>query len=247
VAPTEKSRSGRKISSSLVAMSSAAVLAVYTAGYLKTKPAADQLDVAAAQRRVAEPPAPTVAEAPLPPSQSARIEIPPRSPGSRVASARPATTDSLPESPTAPALSAPATGSEVTATIAAPGANVPPAPDIAAAPQLSVAESAPPAGEPPAAAPVPPAVERGPYKDGSYTGWGYSRHGDIEATVTVEGGRIVSAVISKCQTRYSCGVVDLLPGQVLGRQRAKVDFVSGATQSSYAYEDAVAQALGKAQ
>jgi uncharacterized protein with FMN-binding domain len=87
---------------------------------------------------------------------------------------------------------------------------------------------------------------RGPYTDGTYTGWGYSRHGDIEATVVVQGGRIASAEISQCRTRYSCSVVAHLPGQVISRQRAAVDFVSGATQSADAYEDAVREALAKA-
>src|SRR5215472_5037520 len=56
------------------------------------------------------------------------------------------------------------------------------------------------------------------WKDGTYTGWGFSRHGNIEATVVVSGGRIEKAVISQCRTRYSCGVIDLLPGQVVERQ-----------------------------
>src|SRR5213075_1248383 len=49
-----------------------------------------------------------------------------------------------------------------------------------------------------AAAPAAPK-----YKDGSYTGWGTSRHGDIEATVVISAGRIQSARISQCWTRYS--------------------------------------------
>src|SRR5215467_4782015 len=32
------------------------------------------------------------------------------------------------------------------------------------------------------------------WKDGKYTGWGYSPHGNIEASVTVEGGRIANAI-----------------------------------------------------
>ena len=84
------------------------------------------------------------------------------------------------------------------------------------------------------------------WKDGTYTGWGFSRHGNIEAAVTVEGGRIVSAIISQCRTRYSCGVIELLPGQVVLRQSPDVDYVSGATQSADAFYEAVVAALGKA-
>ncbi len=84
------------------------------------------------------------------------------------------------------------------------------------------------------------------WKDGTYTGWGFSRHGDIEAAVVVEGGRIASATISQCRTRYSCSVIDMLPPQVAIRQSPDVDHVSGATQSADAFYGAVVAALDKA-
>jgi uncharacterized protein with FMN-binding domain len=84
------------------------------------------------------------------------------------------------------------------------------------------------------------------YKDGTYSGWGTSRHGDIEATVEIKNGRIMSAEISQCRTRYSCSRISQLPPQVLARQSAEVDYVSGATQSSDAYYYAVVEALKKA-
>lgn len=84
------------------------------------------------------------------------------------------------------------------------------------------------------------------WRDGSYTGWGYSRHGNIEATVMIEGGRIASAIISQCRTRYSCSVIDRLPPQVARRQSPDVDYVSGATQSADAFYGAVVEALNKA-
>jgi uncharacterized protein with FMN-binding domain len=94
------------------------------------------------------------------------------------------------------------------------------------------------------AAPVPPATSG--WKDGTYTGWGYSRHGNIEAEVVIEGGRIASAIISQCRTRYSCSVIDRLPPQVAKRQSPDVDYVSGATQSADAFYGAVVEALSKA-
>ena len=84
------------------------------------------------------------------------------------------------------------------------------------------------------------------WKDGTYTGWGFSPHGNIEATVTIEGGRIASAVISQCRTRYSCAVIDTLPPEVAQRQSPDVDYVSGATQSADAFYEAVVAALDKA-
>ena len=98
-----------------------------------------------------------------------------------------------------------------------------------------------------------PAVPR--YKDGMYLAWGSCPHGDIEVSVSIEGGKIASTAISQCLTRYSCswiapkipgGGLPDLPSQVVERQGPKVDYVSGATESSYAFADAVAAALSKA-
>lgn len=94
----------------------------------------------------------------------------------------------------------------------------------------------------PAPAPAPSKV----WKDGKYTGWGFSPHGNIEAAVTIVGGRIASAVISQCRTRYSCAVIDTLPPQVAQRQSPDVDYVTGATQSADAFYEAVVAALDKA-
>ena len=90
------------------------------------------------------------------------------------------------------------------------------------------------------------ATQRGEYRDGTYLGWGSCRHGDIQASVVIEGGRIASAAIAQCRTRYSCSWIDMLPGQVVSRQSTNVDYVSGATQSTDAFADAVAEALSKA-
>jgi uncharacterized protein with FMN-binding domain len=84
------------------------------------------------------------------------------------------------------------------------------------------------------------------WKDGAYTGWGFSRHGNIEATVAIANGRIQTAAISQCRTRYSCGVIEPLPGQVVERQSPDIDYVSGATQSADAFYEAVVAALQKA-
>jgi uncharacterized protein with FMN-binding domain len=83
-------------------------------------------------------------------------------------------------------------------------------------------------------------------RDGVYSGWGTSRHGDIQASVEVKDGRIVSATITQCLTRYSCSWIADLPGQVVKRQSPEVDIVSGATQSTDAFYSAVVEALSKA-
>ena len=84
------------------------------------------------------------------------------------------------------------------------------------------------------------------WKDGSYSGWGTSRHGDIQATVVIADGRIASATIAQCLTRYSCSWISALPPQVVSRQSAEVDYVSGATQSTNAFYTAIVEALSKA-
>jgi uncharacterized protein with FMN-binding domain len=85
------------------------------------------------------------------------------------------------------------------------------------------------------------------WRDGAFTGYGTSRHGDIEATVVIEGGRITSATISQCLTRYSCSWISHLQGQVVARQSPNVDYVSGATESANAFFYAVFEALLKAE
>jgi uncharacterized protein with FMN-binding domain len=114
---------------------------------------------------------------------------------------------------------------------------------VAASPAPAITTAAaPPPPAPPASGPATPVT----YKDGKYSGWGTSRHGDIEATVVIENGRIASASISQCYTRYPCSWIVALPPQVAARQSPEVDFVSGATQSTNAFYYAVIEALSKA-
>ena len=73
-----------------------------------------------------------------------------------------------------------------------------------------------------------------------------NRHGDIQAVVVIQDGRIASATIAQCLTRYSCSVIAKLPPQVAERQSPETDYVSGATQSTNAFYYAVVEALSKA-
>jgi uncharacterized protein with FMN-binding domain len=125
----------------------------------------------------------------------------------------------------------------------APAADVVPEP-AAPAPSPAITEYEPPPAPSAPEAPAPAVEAR--FKDGAYLGWGYCRHGDIQASVVVEAGRITSATIARCLTRYSCSWIEALPGQVVSRQSPEVDYVSGATESTDAFHDAVADALSKA-
>lgn len=91
-----------------------------------------------------------------------------------------------------------------------------------------------------------PAPKTGTYKDGTYTGSGTSRHGGVDVSVVVQGGKIVSANVSRCQTRYPCSYITSLASQVVSRQGPPVNLISGATDSSTAYKQAVTSALSNA-
>lgn len=248
-----QSGSNKKVANSLVALSSAAVLAVYAAGYTRTRSAANRFEAESAERRPSvsraapDPPAaepsPAVPATPLPASadrksgvMASEVSVPATARVPAPAAAPSPTGTPAPSSTDAPAT-APVAGQA--AEPAAPAVDpkpeaasaVPPAPAPAAAPAPTV---------PPAAPPVPV------WKDGTYLGWGSSRHGDIQASVVIEGGRIASATIAQCLTRYSCAVIDRLPPEVAQRQSPEVDYVSGATQSTNAFYYAVVDALGKA-
>jgi len=220
--------SQKKIANSLVTLSSAAILTVYAAGFLKTRAAAALLDEASNDRRPPGPmPAPATAGETVPP---APIEPPaPVSPAPVVAKS-PAVVMAVPKKVSPKAVATPVAEATPTAEPAAPVATV-------------VTEPEKPV-EPPE--PVALLMPKEAYKDGTYLGWGSSRHGDIQASVTVTNGRFVSASIAKCLTRYSCSWVAHLPPQVVTRQSPEVDYVSGATQSANAFYWAVVDALKKA-
>ncbi len=216
---TKKTNGGsRRIASSLVALGSAVITAVYATGYVRTLPAADQIAAASAAEAAqqasttADSPTalPTVTIAPTP-SPSPTSTVPPFNPF------------------TSPYIRRGTGGSTGTSAAQPPAASQAPAPNPTATP--SSASSATTAK----------------YKDGTYTGVGYSPHGGVQVSVVVKGGKIVSADVTGCSTRYPCSVVDGLPQEVVSQQTYQVDYVSGATDSSMAYQGAVEQALAQAQ
>ena len=228
------SRSSQKVANSLVAMSSAAVLAVYAAGYVRTRPAADRLAKQAVERSLAreaparlvvEPVAGPVAEVPTP-----RAMPHPKAKPVIAAIPKVETTPVQQEEMATPKV-------ETVAPVIVP----PPAPIVAPVVEQAAVVPAAPVSANPAA----PAVKV--WRDGKFVGWGGSRHGDIQATVVIEGGRIVSAQITDCQTRYPCDVIEKLPGQVVSRQSPNVQRISGATESADAFYSAVYFALQQAQ
>jgi uncharacterized protein with FMN-binding domain len=243
---------GQWLKSNLVSLGSAAVLAVYAAGFERTKAAAARFNDESAGRRRAAPIRTTGEIGALTPRESASAPAVVSQPTSVAekpvsskktasdtaampsvaVSSHPAETSTPAEKPTAepPVASAPAMARDSTS----------PAPKVEA--PIAVTRPAPAAPQPDTTQAETQLVR----KDGTYTGWGTSRHGDIQATVQIKDGKIVFAAITECLTRYSCSWIAALPPQVLARQSPEVDFVSGATESTNAFYYAVVQALNKA-
>ena len=212
-----ESGSNKKVANGLVALSSAAVLAVFAAGYTRTRAAADRFAVQTDARRPVIPAAPAA------------------TPLITAASTKPAATRYRSRHRTKP-RAAPGVRRQAGGPVRLRPRPIPAAP-------VSAAEPVPVVIAPPEPPPPPPAPR---YKDGTYLGWGTSRHGDIQASVVIEDGRIKSATIAQCLTRYSCNVIADLPPQVAQRQSPETDYVSGATQSANAFYYAVVDALSNA-
>jgi uncharacterized protein with FMN-binding domain len=68
----------------------------------------------------------------------------------------------------------------------------------------------------------------------------------MQVTVQVSGGKIVSAAVTSCHTRYPCSDVDSLVSAAVQNQAIPTTNVSGATDSSRAYKQAVSNALAQA-
>jgi uncharacterized protein with FMN-binding domain len=98
----------------------------------------------------------------------------------------------------------------------------------------------------PAPGAVASATAASGYKDGTYVGSGNSRHGGMQVQVVIQQGKITSANVISCFTRYTCSYVDQLVSEVLSKQSAPTNYVSGATDSSRAYRQAVTNALKQA-
>jgi uncharacterized protein with FMN-binding domain len=261
----------KKVANSVVALSSAAVLAIYGTGYARTRAAADRFAQQAAERRPHIPAsrgdgetlalalsAPPVAAALIPANDTmaepataaakplvpevekkaeppvANPEVDAAKPGTLAKEAPARTTVKATEEYAAPATASPAAESAVTEGGRAQVTQVPELPAV-------------PAPAPPPALPAPAQdAAKALYKDGTYYGWGTSRHGDIQAAVVIESGRIAVARVERCLTRYSCSWITPIPPRILVKQGTTYDYVSGATESSDAFQDAVSEALSQA-
>jgi uncharacterized protein with FMN-binding domain len=219
---------------SLLTLGTAAAIAVYAAGYMRTRGAADAFAAETGDHRP-----PHIAS-----SSTSAADVADSVAIAAIASGV--------RSPTKPTIVAAKAAKKTANNRVATGKKKPPSVPTVVAAVPAPTQPAPATAEPApiAAAPVdPPKPAEAPrkgLKDGVYRGYGTSRHGDIEAELEIKDGRISAAKISQCLTRYSCSWISQLPSQVVARQSAEVDYVSGATESSDAFYLAVAEAIGKA-
>lgn len=226
-----------RISNELVAASCAAVLAVYAAGYWRTRDESRRIDIRAQERRAAQPAASPANSTPalVQPVTPSTAPEPGTSRAMGTMQAVAATTPPKETLESIPATSPPE---------ASPSATAPPATPVANASAAAVAFADQPE---PAPMPDPPPVPVASWRDGTYTGWGTSRHGDIKAQVVIRDGRIVEAGIASCETRYPCDVIGDIIAQPVARQSPEVDHVSRATESADAYYYGLVEALKEAQ
>ncbi len=239
-------RTGR---SPLIALGSAAVIAVYAAGYLRTRDVAVALELEVAARRAAGRDRPESLSAANPLAEVRVLMDSAAAAGQRPSGPRTGlqTDDSsrFPAAGSKPRRQPkPVATAETTATGGAP--QIPAPPDSTPKPQVPVIpEYVPPSAPAKLAADTAAAAPRviKPLRDGAFYGYGSSRHGDLEVRLEINSGKIVYAEISKCMTRWPCTWIEKLPGQVIERQTADVDVVSGATVSSDAFYMAVMDAL----
>lgn len=89
---------------------------------------------------------------------------------------------------------------------------------------------------------------QGNFKDGVYEGTGKGNNGDIKVEVTVEGGNITSVVLK--EHGETEGIYEAaektVTADIIKKQSAEVDAVSGATNTSNGIMEAVANALADA-
>lgn len=84
------------------------------------------------------------------------------------------------------------------------------------------------------------------YKNGTFEGSGSNRRGSIGVKVTITNDKIIDVEISHFAMHYSKNDVVGLPQEVVQKQSAQVQNVSGATYSTQAFQDAIEDALTQA-
>lgn len=87
------------------------------------------------------------------------------------------------------------------------------------------------------------------YKDGAYTGAGEGKYGPIKVEVNVEKGKIkeIKILEHKETPGLSDPILEKIPAEIIKKQSTDVQAISGASVTSKAVIQAVADALKNAQ
>ena len=119
----------------------------------------------------------------------------------------------------------------------------------------SVTPVATPASTPPkpVAAPAPAPKPKGQYVDGTYTGSvANAYYGNVQVQATVSGGKIASVQFlqypnDRSTSRYiNSQATPILASEAIQAQSAQVNTVSGASDTSAAFQESLAAALSQA-
>lgn len=113
--------------------------------------------------------------------------------------------------------------------------------------------SNPPPPNTQSSSPSNPPVQQGQYKDGAYTGSAADAfYGNIQVQVTISGGRITDVQFLQYPNDRSTSIainsqaMPYLKQEAIQAQSANVDIVSGATDSSQAFQESLQSALAQA-
>ncbi|MBU6323309.1 MAG: FMN-binding protein [Patescibacteria group bacterium] len=144
----------------------------------------------------------------------------------------------------------------VTSSPAAPvtsGTSPAPAPANTASASTPPPSTKPAPAPAPAPAPVPAPKPKGLYADGTYTGSvADAYYGYVQVEVNVSGGKISNVTFlqypsDRSTSRYiNSQAMPYLTQEALAAQSANVNIVSGATDTSMAFQQSLADALAKA-
>ena len=155
------------------------------------------------------------------------------------------------------------TGAPIAAGGTTPPAQQTPAPAAAATPAQSTPAAKPakpsspaatPAPKPaPTPAPVPAPKPAGQYADGTYTGTpGDAYYGMVQVQAVIQGGQLANVNILQYPNTHSTSIyinqqaLPYLIQEAIQVQNANVNIVSGATDTSMAFQQSLASALGQA-
>jgi uncharacterized protein with FMN-binding domain len=113
----------------------------------------------------------------------------------------------------------------------------------------SLPTTTPPSGNPPSNS---PSASAGQYKDGTYTGIvADAFYGKLQVIATIQGGKVTDITFPQAPSGGHSGEVSnqalpVLKQEAIAAQSASVNIVSGATQTSEAFNQSLASALAQA-